>query len=108
MGPDLAPGSWEIRTGTANTPDAAPQAREHMHRILQLVQESAVFGLSAIPDEDTAISRYKLKIDHADNHFSIAIPTTYVAGNIQAQNLMKLIQLYSAAVPAAIAVPGRL
>lgn len=107
-GEAIPPGSWEIKTGTTATPDTAPQARDNMYRILQLIHESNVFGLDSIAEDDTTTGRYKLRVDHNEDHFMIAIPAKYVAGNIQAQNLVKLIQLYAASVATPVVVPGQL
>ncbi len=85
-----------------------PSDRENTARILQLLSESRVFGLR--PQRGDGTHDPSLAISVADNQqqFQITVALEDIQDNIQIQNLLKLVDVYSHSEPPASLEPARL
>lgn len=90
--PGQPPRTWTFPT----TSLSSSTERSQTSRVLQLIRESKVFGLSPLAPGDS--SRPTLSIVTVDeNHrFETTIPLSEVENNIQLQNLLKLLEVFSA------------
>lgn len=69
--------------------------RENTARVLQLIRESGVFGLSPArnPAQNAAIVSFSVR--EGDRVFETTVPMESVRENIQLMNLLKLLEVYS-------------
>lgn len=93
--PTAPPGKREFEF---KYPDAAAsanpnEARDRTLRILQLIGESKLFAISTRDSEPRVVA---IKIDNGTNHFETRFNLDRIADNIQAQNLLRLAEVYSA------------
>lgn len=99
-----APATWTLpRTSLLDAGD-----RENTGRILQLISESRIFGLRPVRGE--AASQPSLAVSVTDNQqqFQITVSLEDIQDNIQIQNLLKLVDVYSHAELPASVEPSRL
>ena len=82
---------WTISTKLPGSP-ATTQSRDRVARLLQLTKEGRIFGLS---DASTSSDAVQLEIVGAPKPFKIGFSPDAVHDNIQAQNLLKLFQVYA-------------
>jgi hypothetical protein len=69
--------------------------RENTARILQLIRESGVFGLPSIRSGSRSTPSLAVSVKDNRRQFEITIPLEEAQNNIQLQNLMKLMDLYT-------------
>lgn len=72
---------------------AVPEDRERTLRVLQLISESKVFGLPASSSKNG--ESLSISISDESASFSTTISGDAVKENIQLQNLLKLLEIYS-------------
>lgn len=98
------PATWTLpRTSLLDASE-----RENTARILQLLSESKVFGLRPLSGD--AADQPSLAIAVSDSHqqFQITVSLEDIQDNIQIQNLLKLIDVYSHTEPSTSLEPARL
>jgi hypothetical protein len=78
-----------------------PEERDNIARILQLIKESSVFGMSPLKDPSLAQSVLTISVKEGENVFETAVSLESVRGNIQLMNLIKLLEVYASATPEA-------
>ena len=79
--------SWTFPTQSL----AAPEDRERTCRVLQLISESKVFGLPSSKGEEYL----SIGISDESTSFSTTVSGDAIKDNIQLQNLLKLLEVYS-------------
>jgi hypothetical protein len=98
------PSAWQLPTRSL----LDPTDRENTGRVLQLLRESGIFGLSGVRDQANAPSVMSVSVKDAQKQFEIAIPLDAVQENIQLLNLLKLLEVYSNTPSASEVLPERL
>jgi len=98
------PATWTLpRTSLLDASE-----RENTARILQLLSESKVFGLRPLSGDATARSSLAIVVSDSHQQFQITVPLEDIQENIQIQNLLKLIDVYSLTEPSTSVEPARL
>jgi hypothetical protein len=69
--------------------------RNQIVRVLQLIAESKVFGLPQAPSEGPSHPTLQISISDESNRFETIVPLSTVDGNIQLQNLLKLLEVFA-------------
>lgn len=82
--------------------------RESTARVLQLIRESGVFGLTPLRNPTPNIAHVSLVIKDGERVFEIAVPLDSVRENIQLMNLLKLLEVYSNSPASSEVTPARL
>jgi hypothetical protein len=90
--PGLAPQTWSFPS--LSITDATDRA--HTTRVLQLINESRIFGLAKADSNDTTIPTLTVTITDENERFETSVPLRDIESNIQLQNLLKLLQVFSA------------
>jgi hypothetical protein len=72
-----------------------PAERDSTSRVLQLIREAGVFGLSPRKGGSDAPSSISFSIKDAGQQFDITLPYTIVESSIQLQNLLTFLEVYS-------------
>ena len=85
-----------------------PQERENAGRVLQLIRESGIFGFTPLRNPTSVSSVITLSIRDGDEQFETSVPFRTVEGNIQLQNLLKLLDIYSTQTGTPHVEPARL
>jgi hypothetical protein len=98
------PSVWQLPTKSL----LDPVDRENTGRVLQLLSESGIFGLSSVRDQATSPSLMSVTVKDAQKQFEIAVPLEAVQENIQLRNLLKLLQVYSSTPSSSEVTPERL
>ena len=86
-------------------PDAE---RERLTRILQLIAESQIFGMKPMDVPAEEAHYLSVSVDAGEKKFDIAVPYNTVRDNIQLQNLLQLLELFSSTAHLETVVPGNL
>lgn len=104
--PSLAgtPATWTLPTRSLLDSDD----RDNTARILQLIKESGVFGLNPIQSGSRSTPSLAISVKDTTRQFEITIPLAEAQSNIQLQNLMKLMDLYTHTPPTPNVEPARL
>jgi hypothetical protein len=84
------------------------QERENTSRVLQLIRESGVFGFTPLRNTSGAAYFITFSIKDDLDNFEITVPYRTVEGNIQLQNLLKLLDVYSSQTGTPHVEPARL
>jgi hypothetical protein len=82
--------------------------RENTSRILQLLNESKVFGLRPLRGDAATQPSLTILVKDSQQEFQIAVSLEDIQDNIQIQNLLKLIDVYSHTEPSTSVEPARL
>lgn len=82
--------------------------RESTSRILQLINESKVFGLRPLRGDASSQPSLTILVKDSQREFQIAVSLEDIQDNIQIQNLLKLIDVYSHSEPSTSVEPARL
>jgi hypothetical protein len=82
--------------------------RDNTARILQLIRESGIFGLAPVRSGSRTTPSLAVSVKDARRQFEITIPLKEAQNNIQLQNLMKLMDLYTHAPATPNVEPARL
>ena len=85
------PSPWVVASKIAGSP-STPESRDRVARLLQLVKEGRIFGL---PEEAARTDAVHLEIAGGPSTFKIDFAPDAVRENIQAQNLLKLFQIFA-------------
>lgn len=85
-----------------------PQERENTGRVLQLIRESGIFGLAPLKNPASSSSFISVSVSDGEEHFDISVPFRTVEENIQLQNLLKLLDVYSSQIGTPHVEPARL
>jgi len=83
------PTIWTIPT----TSLADPAERESTARVLQLIRESGVFGLSPSKAALAGTAAISLSVRDASQQFDITLPYSVVENSIQLQNLITFLEV---------------
>ncbi len=104
--PSLAttPATWTLPTRSLLDSDD----RDNTARILQLIKESGVFGLNPLRGGSRSTPSLAISVKDNTKQFEITIPLEEAQSNIQLQNLMKLMDLYTHAPATPNVEPARL
>jgi hypothetical protein len=104
--PSLAttPATWTLPTRSL----LDSQDRDNTARILQLIKESGVFGLNPVRRGSRSAPSLAISVKDTTRQFEITIPLAEAQNNIQLQNLMKLMDLYTHTPPTPNVEPARL
>jgi hypothetical protein len=97
-----------ITLNSPQTRSTDASERENTARILQLLSESKVFGLRPLSGDATARSSLAIVVSDSHQQFQITVPLEDIQENIQIQNLLKLIDVYSLTEPSTSLEPARL
>ena len=98
------PATWTLpRTSLLDAND-----RENTARILQLISESRVFGLRPLRSESGDRPSLAISVTDSQQQFQITVSLEDIQDNIQIQNLLKLIDVYSHTEPTTSVEPARL
>ena len=81
--------------------------RSNTARALQLINESGVFGLPSIANPAKRGSFLSISVRNNERVFETTIPTLEVDKNIQLQNLLKLLDIFSNSTQALAIDPAR-
>lgn len=81
--------------------------RENTARILQLISESRIFGVRPLRNESSERPSLAISVTDSQQQFQITVPLEDIQDNIQIQNLLKLIDVYSHTEPTSVE-PARL
>lgn len=81
--------------------------RSNTARALQLINESGVFGLPSITNPAKMGSFLSISVRNNERVFETTIPTLEVERNIQLQNLLKLLDIFSNSTQALAIDPAR-
>jgi hypothetical protein len=98
------PGEW--RLPAANVPSLEERAR--MARILQLLSEAQVFNLPSLRSQSGQEPHLAITVADHERTFETKVSLQTVAENIQLQNLLKLLEVYSLQPAATVANPAQL
>jgi hypothetical protein len=82
--------------------------RDNTSRILQLINESKVFGLRPLRGAAMSQPSLTILVKDSQHEFQIAVSLDDIQDNIQIQNLLKLIDVYSHSEPSTSLEPARL
>lgn len=74
-----------------------PTDRNQVSRVLQLLSESKIFGMAPERPSETPTPTLRVSVNDETNRFETAVPLSVVDQNIQLQNLLKLLEIFSAA-----------
>lgn len=85
-----------------------PQERENTGRVLQLIRESGIFGFTPLRNPTSVSSLITVSIRDGDAQFETSVPFRAVEGNIQLQNLLKLLDIYATQTGTPHVEPARL
>lgn len=99
-----APAVWTLPTRSL----LESTDRDNTARVLQLIRESGIFGLSPMPSSAKKGPSVAVSVRDEQRQFEITIPLDQAQKNIQLQNLMKLMDLYSHAPSTSTVEPARL
>jgi hypothetical protein len=98
------PATWTLpRTSLLDTLE-----RENIARILQLLSESKVFGLRPLSGDAADRPSLAIAVSDSQQQFQIVVSLEDIQENIQIQNLLKLIDVYSHTEPSTSFEPARL
>lgn len=99
-----APATWTLpRTSLLDASE-----RENTARILQLLGESKVFGLRPLSGDVANQPSLAIAVSDSHQQFQITVSLEDIQENIQIQNLLKLIDVYSHTEPSTSLEPARL
>ena len=90
--PGHAPQTWSLPSLSITDPTDRAQTT----RVLQLINESKIFGLAKADSNDTSIPTLTITITDETERFETTVPLRDIENNIQLQNLLKLLQVFSA------------
>ncbi len=90
--PGHAPQTWSLPSLSITDPTDRAQTT----RVLQLINESKIFGLAKADSNDTSIPTLTITITDESDRFETTVPLRDIENNIQLQNLLKLLQVFSA------------
>jgi hypothetical protein len=82
--------------------------RENTARVLQLIRESGVFGLTSLRNPTATTPHVSFVVQEGERVFETAISLDVVRENIQLMNLLKLLEVYSSTPAASNVDPTRL
>jgi len=82
--------------------------RENTARILQLISESRIFGLRPLRGESGGRPSLAISVTDSQQQFQTTVSLEDIQDNIQIQNLLKLIDVYSHTEPGTSVEPARL
>jgi len=99
-----APSTWRVPSTSLRD----PQERENTARVLQLIRESGVFGFAGLRNPTRSITSMTLTIKDGDQIFETTVPYGVVEQNIQLQNLLKLLEVFSSQTSTNPLEPARL
>jgi hypothetical protein len=71
------------------------EERQRLTRVLQLISESRVFGLTPLASPTDEAPHLALSIADGEQHFDTAVPLREVENDIRLQNLIKLLEVFS-------------
>ena len=100
----VTPSAWQLPVRSL----LDPTDRENTGRVLQLLRESGIFGLSSVRDQANAPSLMSVSVKDAQKQFETAVSLDTVRENIQLLNLIKLLEVYSATPTSSEVSPARL
>jgi hypothetical protein len=82
--------------------------RENTARVLQLIRESGVFGLTPLRSPAPTTPHVSLVVKEGERVFETAVSLDAVRENIQLMNLLKLLEVYSSTPASSELDPTRL
>jgi hypothetical protein len=82
--------------------------RENTSRVLQLIRESGVFGLTPLRNPPLNVPHVSVVVKEGERVFETAVPLESVRENIQLMNLLKLLDVYSRSPATSEVAPTRL
>lgn len=85
-----------------------PEDRTRTTRVLQLISESQVFGLSPAKNPSNNAAYLFLSIADGEQHFDTVVALQQVEKDIRLQNLIKLLEVFSSQPPTPAVDPTRL
>lgn len=101
---EAIPTVWNVPSSSLRD----PRERESTARVLQLIRESDVFGLTSLHSYDKNSPRISITAKDKDHEFSVTLPYTAVEQSIQLQNLLKLLEVTANQNASPIVDPARL
>ena len=81
--------------------------RENTARVLQLVSESGIFGLTGVSSPEADKAYLAITVKDGEQNFQITVSAAEVEKSIQLQNLLKLLDIFSNAAPPLAIEPAR-
>ena len=90
--PGNAPQTWALPSISVTD----PTERAQITRVLQLINESKIFGHPKADSNDPSIPTLTITITDESDRFETTVPLRDIENNIQLQNLLKLLQVFSA------------
>lgn len=91
--PGTAAQSWSLPKVSITD----PTDRSQVFRVLQLLSESKIFGMAPQAPSETPTPTLRVSVSDETNRFETTVPLSVVDQNIQLQNLLKLLEIFSAA-----------
>lgn len=92
----VQPGGSRREWTFPSTSLANPTERSQTSRVLQLIRESKVFGLPQLSSNDTSRPSLSIVVTDDKEEFQTIVPLSEIENNIQLQNLLKLLEVFSA------------
>lgn len=86
-----APQTWSLPSVSITD----PTERAQITRVLQLINESKIFGHPKADSNDPSIPTLTITITDESDRFETTVPLRDIENNIQLQNLLKLLQVFS-------------